>query len=107
MTLHVDHSTVAHDTSLISVAESARDGASRAARTAEKAVSGNGVDSAAISAQGQRLAALGDAQPRELDNYADAEALVRTMLTRLAGEPKAAAVGQSGLDPARVAALLA
>jgi hypothetical protein len=62
-------------------------------------------DSASISAQGQRLAAL-DPASSQVQAVAAADELVRRIVAGMAAGPQGAASAHQPLDPARVAALL-
>ena len=104
MTLHVNRSTVGREAPLAPLTVD-QDQPERADEGARKPAPEAGTDSAAISAQGQRLAALQDSDP-QLRAIAAAEELARSLAARIAQSPQQARVAQGQLDPSRVASLL-
>jgi hypothetical protein len=104
MALHIDRSTVGSGAPLASLGDA--DAVARRASDEGSARPGKGSDSASISAQGSRLAALGLGDEHdEVRAVGDAETLARSVLARLRAQPSAAAA-QGAPDAARVGALL-
>ena len=109
MPLHVTHSTVGREAPLAHVPADVDTEQSDAPRGGGQA----GVldrqqpttDTASISNQGQRLAALGD-QGAQLKAVAEAEQLARSLAARMAQNPQAATAAHGAIDPSRVAQLL-
>jgi hypothetical protein len=106
MTLHVDSSTIRNQTVLAHVldpvddATSARSGAAQSTNTSS-------TDSAAISANGQRLAAIGGDPSDELSAIGDAETLVRSISAGLRSSNSSSTAALHGsIDRSRAAALL-
>jgi hypothetical protein len=106
MTLHVDSSTIRNQTVLAHVldpvddATSDRTGASPSGATSS-------TDSAAISASGQRLAAIGGDHGDELSAIDDAETLVRSISASLRSTSSSSTAALHGsIDRSRAAALL-
>jgi hypothetical protein len=105
MALHVDSSTIrnqnvlAHVLDPVDDATTDRTGANQSGATSS-------TDSAAISAGGQRLAALG-AHGDELNAIGDAEAMVRSIAAGLrSGNSSSTAALHGSIDRSRAAALL-
>jgi hypothetical protein len=108
MPLHVTSSTVGRDAPLAQVpTEVDNDQSTAAARDAatNDAAERPETDSAAISSQGQRLAALGD-QADQLKAIDEAEQLARSLAAKMSANAKAATAAHGTIDPARVAQLL-
>jgi hypothetical protein len=107
MPLHVTSSTVGRDAPLATVpAEVDTDQSGASQQSARTDASGRPTtDSASISNQGQKLAALGD-QGAQLRAVAEAEELARNLAARMAQNAQQATAAQGRLDPSRVAQLL-
>jgi hypothetical protein len=106
MTLHVDSSTIRNQTVLAHVldpVDPSTDGDSGSGGQA--GTSSATTDSAAISPNGQRLAAMSVDQSNELNAIADAESFVRALSSSIAKNTSAAALHGS-IDRSRAAALL-
>jgi hypothetical protein len=105
MTLHVDSSTIRNQTALANVLDPVDDpttGRNGAGQTATS----TSTDSAAISASGQRLAAIG-AHGDELSAIDDAETLVRSISASLRSSNSSSTAALHGsIDRSRAAALL-
>ena len=106
MALHVDSSTIRNQSVLAHVLDPVDDATSdRAGAGASGATSST--DSAAISAHGQRLAAIGDDHGSELRAVDDAEALVRSIAASLrTGTSSSTAALHGSIDRSRAASLL-
>jgi hypothetical protein len=109
MPLHVTSSTVGREAPLAQVptdvdtdqAAAARDGG----RTDAVREQPPTTDTASISNQGQRLAALGD-QGAQLQAVAEAEQLAKSLAAKMAQNAQAATAAHGAIDPSRVAQLL-
>jgi hypothetical protein len=108
MPLHVTSSTVGREAPLAQVpteVDTDQSGATREGGRSEAANRPATTDTASISNQGQRLAALGD-QGEQLKAIAEAEQLARNLAARMAENAKAATAAHGAIDPSRVAQLL-
>jgi hypothetical protein len=106
MTLHVNRSTVGREAPLAPLTiDQDQEQAARPDRGAQPATADAGQDSAAISSQGQRLAALQENDP-QLRAIAAAEELARSLAARIKQAPEQAQAAQGPVDPSRVASLL-
>jgi hypothetical protein len=106
MTLHVDSSTIRNQTVLAHVLDPVDlstdgDGDSGGGSTGSTAT-----DSAAISRNGQRLAAMGTDHSDELNAISDAESFVRSLSRSIASSSTSAAALHGSIDRSRAAALL-
>jgi hypothetical protein len=109
MPLHVTSSTVGREAPLSQVptevdtdqASSAPEGGRPDAVREHHATT----DTASISNQGQRLAALGD-QGAQLQAIAEAEQLAKSLAAKMAQNASAATAAHGAIDPSRVAQLL-
>jgi hypothetical protein len=106
MTLHVNRSTVGREAPLTPLAADQEQAERRPAADAAGTPADCGADTAAISAQGQRLASLDEGSAAQLRAVAAAEELARSLAARIAQQPQAAKAAQGQLDPSRVASLL-
>src|SRR5690348_1040035 len=105
MPLHVTHSTVGREAPLATVpADTEQDQPTRSVTPA--GVTQDQTDSASISDQGQRLAALGGDQQAQLRAIAEAEQLAKSLAARMAENAQSATAAHGAIDPARVAQLL-
>jgi hypothetical protein len=108
MTLHVDSSTIRNQSVIAHVLDPADP--QTQADTDGTTLSGDpgSTDSAAISSYGQRLAAIGNADSTsDVNAVNDAEALVRSISSRLSTSSSASAAALHGsIDRSRAAALL-
>jgi hypothetical protein len=107
MTLHVDSSTIRNQTVLAHVldpvdltTDAESDNGSQASTATAT------TDSAAISANGQRLAAMGVDHSDELNAIADAESFVRSLSASISKSGTSAAALHGSIDRSRAAALL-
>jgi hypothetical protein len=109
MPLHVTSSTVGREAPLAQVpaeVDSEQAGAARQSGGTDAARQQQATtDTAAISNQGQRLAALGD-QDAQLQAIAEAEQLAKSLAARMAQNAQAATAAHGAIDPSRVAQLL-
>jgi hypothetical protein len=104
MTLHVDSSTMRNQSVLAHVLDPVDD-ATTDSTGARQSGASSSTDSAAISASGQRLAAI--SHDDELSAIDDAEALVRSISAGLrSGNSSSTAALHGSIDPSRAAALL-
>lgn len=106
MALHVDSSTIRNQTVLAHVLDPVDD-ATAGRNGASQGSSSSSTDSAAISANGQRLAAIGDDHGAELSAVSDAETLVRSISGDLRSSNSSSTAALHGsIDRSRAAALL-
>ena len=106
MALHVDSSTIRNQTVLAHVLDPVDDSTTGRTR-ASQGSSSSSTDSAAISANGQRLAAIGSDHGAELSAISDAETLVRSISSGLRSSNSSSAAALHGsIDRSRAAALL-
>ena len=106
MTLHVDSSTMRNQSVLAHVLDPVDD-ATTDRTGANQGGTSTSTDSAAISASGQRLAAIGGDHGDELNAIDDAEALVRSISAGLRSSNSSSTAALHGsIDRSRAAALL-
>jgi hypothetical protein len=106
MTLHVDSSTIRNQNVLAHVLDPVDDPTTDRNGAAPSSTSSS-TDSAAISANGQRLAAIGGDHADELGAIDDAESLVRTISSSLRTSNSSSTAALHGsIDRSRAAALL-
>jgi hypothetical protein len=106
MTLHVDSSTIRNQNVLANVLDPVDD-ATTGRPGAGQSAAGTSTDSAAISASGQRLAAIGGDHGAELSAINDAETLVRSISANLRSSTSSSTAALHGsIDRSRAAALL-
>jgi hypothetical protein len=107
MTLSINRSTVGHDAPLAPLTIDQDDQQAGASQdsTAPQTAAAAGEDTASISSQGQRLAAL-QTNDTEMRAIAACEDLVRQLTAKMQASPQQAAAAQSALDSSRVASLL-
>jgi hypothetical protein len=106
MALHVDSSTIRNQTVLAHVLDPVDDTTSGRSWDAQSGATSS-TDSAAISAHGQRLAAIGGEHGDELRAIDDADALVRSISASLRGGNSTSTAALHGsIDRSRAAALL-
>ena len=106
MTLHVDSSTMRNQSVLAHVLDPVDD-ATTDRTGANQSGASTSTDSAAISASGQRLAAIGGEHGDELSAIDDAEALVRSISAGLRSSNSSSTAALHGsIDRSRAAALL-
>jgi hypothetical protein len=106
MALHVDSSTIRNQTVLAHVLDPVDD-ATTGRNGASQNSSSSSTDSAAISANGLRLAAIAGDHGAELDAISDAETLVRSISAGLrSGNSSSTAALHGSIDRSRAAALL-
>jgi hypothetical protein len=107
MALHVDSSTIRNQTVLAHVLDPVDDTTAGRSADAQGGGATSSTDSAAISAHGQRLAAIGGDHGDELRAIEDADALVRSISAslRMSNSSSTAALHGS-VDRSRAAALL-
>jgi hypothetical protein len=105
MALHVDSSTIRNQTVLAHVLDPVEDATTDRTAAGQSGATSS-TDSAAISASGQRLAAIGD-HGAELNAISDAEAMVRSISAGLrSGTSSNTAALHGSIDRSRAAALL-
>jgi hypothetical protein len=106
MALHVDSSTIRNQQVLAHVLDPVDDTTSDRTSSSQSGAT-DSTDSAAISAHGQRLAAIGGDQGQELSSINDAEALVHSISASLRnGTSSTTAALHGSIDRSRAAALL-
>src|SRR4051812_28110382 len=108
MPLHVTSSTVGREAPLAQVPadlDTDQTGAARDGGRTDAAHRQPTTDTASISNQGQRLAALGD-QGAQLQAVAEAEQLARSLASKMAENAQAATAAHGAIDASRVAQLL-
>jgi hypothetical protein len=108
MPLHVTSSTVGREAPLAQVpaeVDAEQAGAARDGGRTDAAGQQPTTDTASISNQGQRLAALGD-QDAQLQAVAEAEQLAKSLAAKMAQNAQAATAAHGAIDPTRVAQLL-
>jgi hypothetical protein len=105
MTLSINRSTVGHDVPLAPLTIDQDQQADTSQDAAPQTAAAAGEDTAAISSQGQRMAAL-QANDTEMRAIAACEDLVRQLTAKMQASPQQAAAAQGALDQSRVASLL-
>jgi hypothetical protein len=106
MALHVDSSTIRNQNVLAHVLDPVDDATSDRTAAGQSGAT-SATDSAAISAHGQRLAAIGLDHGSELSAINDAESLVRSISASLrSGTSTSTAALHGSIDRSRAAALL-
>jgi hypothetical protein len=106
MTLHVDSSTIRNQNVLAHVLDPVDDPTTDR-NAADQSSTSSSTDSAAISASGQRLAAIGGDHGDELSAVNDAESLVRSISASLRSSNSSSTAALHGsIDRSRAAALL-
>ena len=107
MTLHVDSSTIRNQTRARARPRPGRRRRRPTAPARTERRRASSTDSAAISASGQRLAAIGGEHGAELSAINDAETLVRSISASLrSGNSSSTAALHGSIDRSRAAALL-
>jgi hypothetical protein len=104
MTLHVDSSTIRNQGVLAHVLDPVEGSTDQ--NSTSQGSGASSTDSAAISTNGLRLAAISGDHTDELNGIADAEALVRSFANRISGNNTGAAALHGSIDRSRAAALL-
>jgi len=105
MTLSVNRTTVGRDAPLAPLDIDQDQQADASQDAAPQTAAAVGEDTAAISSQGQRMAALDQSNP-EMRAIAAAEDLLRQLTAKMQGSPQQATAAQGALDQSRVASLL-
>jgi hypothetical protein len=106
MTLHVDSSTIRNQTVLAHVLDPVDLSTDGDSDNGGQSTTSSATDSAAISPNGQRLAAMGIGHSDELNAIADAESFVRTLSGSISSSSTSAASLHGSIDRSRAAALL-
>jgi hypothetical protein len=106
MTLHVDSSTIRNQTVHAHVLDPVDPSTDADGASVGQSTTSSATDSAAISANGQRLAAMGIDHSGELSAIADAESFVRSLSQSITSSSTSAAALHGSIDRSRAAALL-